>query len=142
MIGVDSPQQNNVPRTGLTFSPAKTFDLYAGLGDSNVGVSGDATSNYLFLKGMLGGSGGGTSTFVSRHWLCWTGGSGTGAYSNVKFSFTPPPSGGYSFIAAADTPTQNCQAHACYISSSGGEVTGYGQYGGYVFVSLFGWRRA
>ena len=116
-----------------TFAALEAFDA-----NGTVGVKADINTGYLYMGGFLGGYTG-RMTFQYAHWRAWTGGSGTGHYQDVKYTFTPPKYGSYIWIASGDAATDNCSVHTGYRDTGSVTLLGYGNRGVDVYASLFGW---
>lgn len=106
--------------------------------NGTVGVEANISTGYLYMGGFLGNYPG-RGTFLKTHWRTWTGGSGTGRYPDVKYTFTPPKYGYYTWIACGDAGTDQCSVHTAYQQAGSVTVLGWGNAGIDVYTSLFGW---
>ena len=121
------------PDAGNTYAALEAYDE-----NGRVGVQADINTGYLYMGGFLGGYTG-RMTFQYAHWRAWTGGSGTGHYQDVKYTFTPPKYGSYIWIASGDAATDNCSVHTGHRDTGSVTLLGYGNRGVDVYASLFGW---
>ena len=121
------------PDAGNTYAALEAYDE-----NGRVGVQADINNGYLYMGGFLGGLTG-RPTFLYGHWRAWTGGSGTGRYQDVRYTFTPPKYGSYIWIASGDAATDNCSVHTGHRDTGSVTLLGYGNRGVDVYASLFGW---
>ena len=121
------------PDAGNTYAALEAYDA-----NGRVGAQADINTGYLYMGGFLGGLTG-RPTFLYGHWRAWTGGSGTGHYQDVRYTFTPPKYGSYIWIANGDANTDNCSVHIGYRGTGSVTLLGYGNRGVDVYASLFGW---
>lgn len=121
------------PDAGNTYAALEAYDE-----NGRVGVQADINNGYLYMGGFLGGLTG-RPTFLYGHWRAWTGGSGTGRYQDVRYTFTPPKYGSYIWIASGDASTDNCSVHTGHRDTGSVTLFGYGNRGVDVYASLFGW---